>query len=89
MTKAYEANLERIRDGLVGLKNEADITKFEPPKERFGDDLGPCKISASKFHRSVASIALFHGDYYSAMYNTTFLQILIIHWSPIDNFDHA
>jgi hypothetical protein len=38
MTKAYEANLERIRDGLVGLKNEADITKFEPPKERFGDD---------------------------------------------------
>lgn len=62
MTKAYEANLERIRDGLVGLKNEADITKFEPPKERFGDDLGPCKISASKFHRSVASIALFHDE---------------------------
>ncbi|XP_047051896.1 uncharacterized protein LOC124657377 [Lolium rigidum] len=62
MTKAYEANLERIRDGLVGLKNEADITKFEPPKERFGDDLGPCKISASNFHRSVASIALFHDE---------------------------
>jgi hypothetical protein len=65
------------------------LNSNRPKKDLAMIDLGPCKISASKFHRSFASIALFHGDYYSAMYNTTFLQILIIHWSPLDNLDHA
>jgi hypothetical protein len=61
MTKAYEDNLQKIRDSL-DLKKEADITKFKPPEPESGDELALWKLSASNFHRSVVSIALFHDD---------------------------
>jgi hypothetical protein len=64
MTKAYEDNLQKIRDSL-DLKKEADITKFKPPEPESGDELALWKLSASNFHRSVVSIALFHGNYSS------------------------